>query len=184
VDNIDVRLGGIHTLRQVAAASSSQEIPVVAVLASYICEHSPWPPSSEADYAEDFPLSDIPPMRFRAPDIQAALDGIGSLKKRSQALVALIGADLRRAAIQGYFRGAYFSGSNLARAVFAADTDLRGTILTDVNFEEARNLDDCRLKGAIASPATKWPAGLDPSAKEVTIRDPTSTFGIRVRQAK
>jgi hypothetical protein len=146
---LEVRLGGIYALEQIAKASRDHHWPIVEVLTAYVREHAPWRPE------------DIPPLAGElrskpAPDIQAILTVLGSKPAPDiQAILTVLGRrtrtfgkgenqciDLAGTAL----RGADLSGADLEGA------DLRGAHLEEANLAEAclegANLAGAHLEGA------------------------------------
>lgn len=150
-DKIDIRLGGIYALERIARDSAEDGATIAEVLTAFIRGRAPWPPTRPDQPGEDTPVMEIPFLRYRAPDVQAALTVFGRQPSltRSQPLnlgdidlrrAALINADLGRARLLG----AQLQGSNL-----------RGARLQYVN------LDHAQLQGARFNAGTVWPEGFD-----------------------
>jgi hypothetical protein len=157
-ETIQVRLGAIYTLERLTrTAEPNDRLTVYQLLAAYVKARSPWPPrpldkdAQNRRVARYRPL-EIQSLRKRSPDVQAALDVIGSLKKdlpRGQKYVAfLTDVDLRGAELlSGAVRGSALNGASLEGA------DLRGAVLDYANarvpLEKPHpSLRDADLRGA------------------------------------
>jgi uncharacterized protein YjbI with pentapeptide repeats len=161
-DKIDVRLGGIYALEQIARDSSTEHGAIVEILTAYVRGHA------ARDGPEQQP-GEPPPLRQRAMDVQAALTvlgrrevapgdapvlELGGLDLRNAALpdanlsaarlagTDLSGTDLRRADLQGAdLPAALLIGSDLRRAT------LRGARMPNADLRKAR-LAEADLEGA------------------------------------
>jgi hypothetical protein len=186
-ESVEVRIGGMQALRQIALTSNSQIAPVTFIITAFVQHRSPWPPPDDAEYPKDFSMDEIPPLRFRAPDVQTALDIIGELKVskvQPRPAIILIACDLRRAAFFGDYNCARFNESNLARASFNEDTDIEGASLLRANLENTHGLSKLSLKGVIADNETRWPNSIDPTASGVVVRSDKTSFGRRVHRKR
>jgi hypothetical protein len=76
-EELDVRLGGIYALVRIAHDSPPDQEAITEILAAYIRRHSPWPPAPGDQYAATAPIDEIPELRIRAADVQAALSALG-----------------------------------------------------------------------------------------------------------
>jgi Pentapeptide repeats (8 copies) len=111
--SLDVRLGGIYGLERIARDSPSELETVGDILAAYIRQHSPWPPMREGQWPEATPLDQIPELRMRSADVQAALSALGR-GAASGKVVDLSDVDLRRADLShSQLQCALFSCSHL-----------------------------------------------------------------------
>jgi hypothetical protein len=72
-DKPDVRLGGIYALERIAKDSAYDRAAVAEVLTAFIRGRVPWPPARPDQPGEDTPIEEILFLRYRAPDVQAAL---------------------------------------------------------------------------------------------------------------
>jgi uncharacterized protein YjbI with pentapeptide repeats len=107
-DKLDVRLGGIYALEQIARASPSEHGAIVEILAAYVRGHA-GAPAPDAEPAG-------PALRVRAADVQAALTVLGrrTVLAGDPPVLQLDGLDLRAAALAGArFDLADLSGSDL-----------------------------------------------------------------------
>ena len=87
-DKVDVRLGGIYGLEQIAKQSSKDRLQVFEVLSAYVRHHA------RGDPKRPQPLE----LQARAPDVQAAVTVLGRRDvSTSDPPLDLHGADLRRA---------------------------------------------------------------------------------------
>lgn len=167
---LDVRLGGIYALERIAKDSIQDRFAIVEVLTAYVRGHAPWPPrpavitdggqywlerfeSTEPLEGPEHELSDIPPLRARAADVQAVmtvlgrLAGIENLGFLELSAVDLRKADLREATlVHVNFTGANLHGSTLAGARFPAG-DFRAVNLREANLFGA-DLREADLSGA------------------------------------
>jgi uncharacterized protein YjbI with pentapeptide repeats len=172
---LDVRLGGIYELEQLAWQADDRRLVIYEVLSAYIRQHgSP----SRGPTRQD--------LQARAPDVQAALTVLGrrkhsqedpplNLRHTSLEGAYLVGAnlrgvkfgaaDLRHADLSGAdlygaelermrLDGADLSGASLGR-VRLGGADLEGTVLTDAVLTEAN------LSGAVLRKANLGNARLD-----------------------
>jgi hypothetical protein len=113
-DKLDLRLGGIYALERIAKNSNDDRDTIAEILAAFVRQRSPWPPSQPGQYRDDFPIRQQPPLRTRAPDIQAALTvlGRGGFTRQGTLQLDLAAVDLRRAALDG----AHLEGASLREA--------------------------------------------------------------------
>jgi len=140
-DKIDIRLGGIYALERIARDSARDHPTVMAVLATFVREHSHDPdahtaPSRSPGRPEENTggTSSSPPARTRfRPDLQAALTVIGRRNSdKDTDRIDLCGADL--------------TGANLV------DADLNGVNLNGA-FLNGAHLNGAHLNGAHLSGA-------------------------------
>jgi hypothetical protein len=157
-DSLDVRLGGIYALARIAHDSDTHRLAIFEILTAYVRGHAPWPPppglEGEPLYPADMPLEEIPILKVRLPDVQAALIVLGERPVRDDdPPVDLHDTDLRRADLHGthlemahlrkvhlekaYLRGAYLEKANL-REAHLEETDLREAHLEKANLYLAR----------------------------------------------
>jgi uncharacterized protein YjbI with pentapeptide repeats len=166
-DKLDVRLGGIYALEQIARDSSSEHGAIVEILTAYIRGH--------ASRANPEPVEPPPPLRLRAADVQAAMTVLGrrevapgdppalelggldlrsaTLPEANLAAADLAGVDLSGADLRGSdlrhadLRHAWFAGADLRKAT------LRGASLQNANLQLAMlaeaDLDGADLEQAI-----------------------------------
>ena len=165
-DKIDIRLGGIYALERIARDSARDHPTVMAVLATFVREHSHDPdahtaPSRSPGRPEENTggTSSSPPARTRfRPDLQAALTVIGRRNSdKDTDRIDLCGADLTGANLVdadlngvnlngaflngAHLNGAHLSGAHLVRA------NLNGAHLSEVDLTCA-NLTRANLNGA------------------------------------
>jgi hypothetical protein len=195
-DRLEVQLGGIYGLEQIAQQAPDNRAAVTQVLVAYLHRRSPRPANAPTQPAQPQPL------RVRAPEVQAALTVLGRRwpVSRPDPPLDLSNLDLRGAIIQaGYIivdpaarpelwyanlngadlrgtdlRGAVFLGVELVGAHFDG-ADLRGANLELAAFPavgmHAEHLDaelkDADLRGALADGSTRWPEGFDWRAEGV-----------------
>jgi uncharacterized protein YjbI with pentapeptide repeats len=168
-DKLDVRLGGIYALEQLAADSevARDQATIVEVLSAFVRVHSQ-PRYQLKEQGSELPVSDMTEecmAEFKRPpdDVQAAVTVLARLPERPELPRAdFNGAFLRRAImVKGQMAftevplgvvtwhsitASDAATGNLARATFA-NTDLRGALFASANLTEARFL-DADLAGA------------------------------------
>jgi hypothetical protein len=159
---LDARLSSIHTLEDIANELDDWAT-VQYILARYVTNRAPWPPSLPWQPPLDEPIGSVS-LNSWAPDVQSALSVLGRRNPtRSGAntyyknlylwRADLRGADLSNAKLEEVT----LEGSNLQAA------DLRGANLSDAKFKRTE------LQGAIASLTTVWPKEFEPRNYEVVI---------------
>jgi hypothetical protein len=101
---LDVRLGGIYALERITRDSPADRATVAEVLCAYVRTHSPWPPKLEGQPSVESSLQDIPELRVRAPDVQAALTVFSRNKLHGTVYprLDLSQTDLRKAELFGF----------------------------------------------------------------------------------
>jgi hypothetical protein len=162
-ENLDVRLGGIYALERIANDSSRDRATVAEVLTAFVRGHAPWPPTRPGQYVEDASIREIPVLRVRAPDVQAALTVLGRRKPShgAEKPLDLTATDLRRAdltdaQLQGaifdhaVLEGADLSGAQLQDAFLSIRLSL--TFLAAAGMQRA-HLDGADLRGAFLNGA-------------------------------
>jgi pentapeptide repeat protein len=116
VNNLDVRLGGIYGLEQIARDSRDDRtrLATYEVLTAYVREHAPWNPSAAVA------LENLSELQARAPDIQAVMTVLGRRDvSTGDPTIDLHGVDLRRANLESALldraelRGVHLDGANL-----------------------------------------------------------------------
>ena len=163
-EQLEVRLGGIHTLARIAQESPADHWPIMETLTAFVREKARLPyPNGKAVEA----LKEKEQEAGRTlPDVQAALTAIGrrcivhdtdgqrlDLNGTNLSRVNLENAHLERANLSGAFlmrallagahlEGAYFSGAHLDGAI------LQFAQLTRASLEGA-HLDEANLRGAV-----------------------------------
>jgi uncharacterized protein YjbI with pentapeptide repeats len=159
-DKLEVRLGGIYALERIAGDSGRDHGAIMEILAAYARRHAGRAGSGEtSDTAGS--LNALPPLRVRAPDLQAVMTVLGRRRAvgNNRGVLQLAEVDLRRAALPG----ADLRGVNLAAADLSA-TDLRRADLRDADLRgaELRNADvvGARLDGARLQDANLWASDL------------------------
>jgi len=201
-DKPGVRIGAIYAFEHVAKASDKLRQGIHELLAGYVRAQSQWKHHDSSTYtavddpAEDEPAQDeLPLLKVRAPDVQAALTVLG---RRSELLDEVVelqsadlrfcylgGANLRRAIIsRAMAASADFSGCNLAEAWLRrsnfrdakfVNADLRGATLCDAilvgaDFSGA-DLAGAVLTNAVFDDATRWPSGFTLHTEAVHLTD-------------
>ena len=158
---LEVRLGGIYALEQIAKDSTEYYGPVIEVLTAYVRQNAPWPPKpqKEKDTEEDSPSEPRPPA-----DIQAILDVLmrreeDRVPERYRVHIDLQDTDLRGAQLRRLERRdgeTRFSRTNLREAYFfradlswarltAADLQSAGFVGANLKFADLQEAD---LQGA------------------------------------
>jgi uncharacterized protein YjbI with pentapeptide repeats len=143
---LDVRVGGIYALEQVARDATEDRTPIVEILTSYLQEHDPWQPGATAIPLPQQVLVGPPSTALRA-DFQAVVTVLGRRVRNpsSPDYVNLVGVDLRG----GDLHDAHFEGANLGDAHLEGAT-LRGAHLEGANLGgahfEGANLGDAHLE--------------------------------------
>jgi hypothetical protein len=176
-DKLDLRLGGIYALERIAKNSNDDRDTIAEILAAFVRQRSPWPPSQPGQYRDDFPIRQQPPLRTRAPDIQAALTvlGRGGFTRQGTLQLDLAAVDLRRAALDGAhlegasLREAHLEGARLVGAhldgAFLNGVHLDGASLSDAHLDGARlhgaHLNGALLNGAHLEGADLWDVHLE-----------------------
>jgi Pentapeptide repeats (8 copies) len=160
-DKLDMRLGGIYALERIAKDSAYDGSTIAEVLTAFIRGRVPWPPARPHQPSEDTPIKEIPFLRYRAPDVQAALTTLGRQPSMTASQpINLSDTDLRRADL---------SNADLQAA------RLLGTQLQGANLRAARlqrvNLSHAQLQGARSNAKTVWPDGFDWKAAGVILQD-------------
>lgn len=168
-DTLDVRLGGLYALENLAKVAQEERGQVIEVLAAFVRVHAPRrgvPEPAPADADEEDEGLWLP-MRQRAPDVQTALQVLGRLRRAGGPVLALSDTDLRRSDLRrmslarawitnATLRDANIRGGSLAGARLTG-SDLSGLEASGVSFERAElqgarlrraNLSGCDLRGA------------------------------------
>jgi Pentapeptide repeats (8 copies) len=158
-DKQDVRLGGLYALERIAKDSAQDRATIAEVLAAFIRGHAPWPPARPDQPHEDTPIQEIPYLRYRAADVQAALTVLGRQPSMTRSQPPnLSDTDLRRADL---------SNANLQGARLLG-TRLQGTNLRAAQLQRV-NLFGAQLHGARSNAKTVWPEGFDWKAAGVEL---------------
>jgi hypothetical protein len=183
--SVDVRVGGIYALEDLARDSRAHRDQVIEVLVAYVREHSPWPPR-DAD-AEATPPPAAVDVRAvikvlarrdttRDPERALRLDlGSTNLREVLAAGLSLRGGRLWRARLDGaILPSADLTGANLVGARFddasLRDATLDGAALTaaslrDADLEGVQYDSKTKWDGAVYSDGTTWPTDeFDPVA--------------------
>ena len=182
-DHLDVRLGGIYALERIARDSPNDRATIGEVLTAYLRGRAPWPPRLPDQPPVAVPIREVPFLRLRAPDVQAALTVLGRghfatpdpeappldladtdlrrayLSKASLQRARLYSADLRRA----HFDDVNLQGATLNRAklqeAHLRNANLQDAVLHEANLQDA-NLSEANLQGADLSRANLQGANL------------------------
>jgi hypothetical protein len=161
---LDVQLGGIYALERIAKDSPPDRNTITEVLCAYIRTHSPWPPSLPEQPDAKRSIDDVPSVRTRAPDVQAAITVLSrrSLIPEGSQPLDLRRVDLRKLHFDGLqlgqvdFGNAHLEGSHLPNARLQGarlgDAHLQEAILTNACLKHAHfwrtNLEGANLQGA------------------------------------
>jgi len=168
-DSIDVRLGGLYELEQLARQAPERHQVIIEVVGAFIREHARRPAKVTT------------PRTRPAQDVAAALAILGRRSiENGEPLADLHGVDLGRADIGGAslvrvdLRGASLADASLVRVdlrgASLVNANLQGVLLVGANLDGARlsgtdlrgaNLRGASLRGALANHATQWPHGFD-----------------------
>jgi uncharacterized protein YjbI with pentapeptide repeats len=187
-DKIDIRLGGIYALEQIANDSSKYHWTIVEILSAFVRERCPIEkvaPESEVQLDPNNKDSESTIKKVKA-DVQAALTVMGRRKleqdpegKRIDLReVNISGADLNEAKLIGaYLIDANLNGAYLIRANLSG-ADLSSAYLSGANFSDAylsgANLSDANLCDANLSGANLGGADLSrANLIEANFRDAT-----------
>jgi len=134
---LEIRLGGIYALEQIARESEKNYWPIMEIFTAYVRENSAMPKdkTGKLDYASATPV---------AADIQAILTVLGRRERKYREIeyqrLDLIRTNLRRAILPyANLRGANFTRANLQDAEFTG-ADLSQATLTDANLQGANFL--------------------------------------------
>jgi hypothetical protein len=159
-DNTDVRVGGIYALRRIADNSPSDRNTVQFILGTYVRTHASWPVGMPDGPEHPTPVVDhhLPWLHVRAPDIQAAMDALGTRAPSPQPRRLYVSrVDLRSVQLGGArLTDTQFRHANLARAwlrgIRLDRSDLMSTDLRQANLEQASlvevNLRDAYLEAS------------------------------------
>jgi hypothetical protein len=176
--NVDVRVGGVYALKRVAKNSAEDRSAITTILATYVQAHALRTP--DAPESADFGLvaaeRGVLWLRYRAPDVQAALDVLTSRTPADdEPPIFLSHTDLKNARMSGgtwrqlICRHSDLRGVRLRNAQMDSadltDTDLRGAALDGARLVDAvlegANLEDADLRGADVRGADFTGARLD-----------------------
>jgi hypothetical protein len=135
-DNMDVRLGAIYSLEQIAKTSEGDREAIAEILTAYVRIHAAWRGRQWRGWRPSALASRdrLQGLRARAPDVQAVMTVLGrrELPPGKTDPLLLPHVDLREAGlIEANLEGADLRGANLERA------DLRGANLRRAHLEGA-----------------------------------------------
>jgi uncharacterized protein YjbI with pentapeptide repeats len=122
---LDVRVGGIYALEQVARDATEDRRPIVEILASYLREHDRWQPSGTMPSSH--PDTPGAPQTGLRADFQAIVTILRRVQNASSPAVNLRGVDLGG----GELRDAHLEGADLGYA------HLEGADLSFAHLEKA-----------------------------------------------
>ena len=173
--NIELRLGGIYALEQIARESARDHWTVMEVLSAYVRRHAPAlasAPAAGANGHEPAPAAadEALPPKTPAIDIQAILTVLGRRNRNSRRepqghSLNLAGTDLEGADLsEAHFEKANLRDARLERATLTQacldGADLRGAHLERANLMEA-SLQRAELGGAHLERANLMEARLE-----------------------
>jgi hypothetical protein len=162
-DKLDVRLGAIYALEQIARDSTELHWPIMEVLTAYLREHGS---STDQSFDPRFPIDQPYDPRFRIPsDHQAIATVIGRRRAEQDPgdqRLNLRGVDLRAADLRwAQLRGALLLESLLMRANFEG-AHLEQALLMGAHLERANlqgaHLEEANLQQAFLNAA--WMGGV------------------------
>jgi len=185
---VEIRVGGIYALEQIARASEEDYWPIMEVLTSYVRQHAPLVSREYLNGQKDVVVEEVQTSRgssekaeptegsFATPDIQAITDvlrrrnryfGHGEPEPLDLHLTNLSGANflqanLNRASLnRASLRGADFQGADLREADLRG-ADLQGADFQNANLREAYGLTQDMIEQTVGSNETKLPEDLNP----------------------
>jgi uncharacterized protein YjbI with pentapeptide repeats len=131
-EKVDVRLGGIYLLEQIARDSPELHWPIVEILTAFIREHT------KPDTGATPSSNKVPSSRTVAADVQAALTVLGRRNsERDRGRLYLHGTNLQGAELsEANLQEAELSEANLHGAILGG-TNLQGATLVKANLQEA-----------------------------------------------
>jgi hypothetical protein len=145
-DRLEVRLGGIYGLEQIAQQAPDNRLAVTQVLIAYLHRSSPAAARPTTKPAEST-TQPVEPLRVRAPDVQAALTILVRRKPlATDPRLDLSDLDLRGADISGQILVTNLRITAL-RVGDLRDADLRGTDLRGATFSQVY-LEGADFRGA------------------------------------
>jgi uncharacterized protein YjbI with pentapeptide repeats len=155
---VGVRVGAVCILEQLARTSADARPGIHELLAAHIRAESTWTHHDPVTFTAIEPdpapgdQSDIPLLKVRASDIQAALTALGRRTEVPGEAIELQSTDLRAC----YLGGANLRGSFMGRAMLAlsdlTNADLSQAWLRRTNFRGAI-LINCDLRNAVLTEA-------------------------------
>jgi hypothetical protein len=191
-DHLDVRLGGIYALERIARDSPNDRATIGEILTAYIRGHAPWPPRLEHQPPIDTPVREVPFLRLRAADVQAALTVLGrghfANPDPEAPQLDLTDTDLRRAYLsRADLRRARLYSADLRRVRFD-DVNLQGASLNRANLQEAHLL-NANLQNAFLQEANLQHANLsDANLQGADLRHAnlrgTNLLGVNLKDAR
>jgi hypothetical protein len=175
---LEIRIGGIYALEQIAQDSVQYYGQIMEILTAYLRENSPWPPkdasvlpSAESKVHKWTRWRKTETISFfsgAATDVQAVLDVLGRREEARVPITYRVSFDLTETDLQGAnlvgidLAGASLVGANLQGA-WLVRANLEKADLTGANLQQAwlsgarltrARLTDARLEGAHLSGAT------------------------------
>ena len=145
--SLDVRVGGIYALEQVARDATEYRTPVLEVLTSYLREHDRW----QAPMPSPQPDATAGPPQVRA-DVQAVVTALRQREPDSSSPMHLHEVDLRGADLTGaHLERADLTGAHLEQADLPG-AHLEQADLTGAHLEGAV-LNGAHLEGAVLNGA-------------------------------
>jgi uncharacterized protein YjbI with pentapeptide repeats len=137
-DQLDVRIGGIYALEQIARDAAELHWPIVEILTALIREHTKRDAGARVRSEQPERDQEIASSRKVAADIQGALTVLGRRNSdRHLGRVDLGEANLQGAQLEGAnLQDAYLRGANLQEA-YLEEANLQGAQLEGVNLQDA-----------------------------------------------
>jgi uncharacterized protein YjbI with pentapeptide repeats len=148
-DKLALRLGGIYALERIAKDSEPDRSTIAEVLCAYIRTNSPWPPNQPGQPNAREAIADVPSLRTRAPDLQAAITVLSrSIPPDGSQPLDLRRVDLRRLLFGELRLGRVDLGNAHLEQAILQDAQLQEARFGDAQLKEA-NLANARLEGAL-----------------------------------
>jgi len=152
---VEVRLGGLYALEQIARESQPYYWPIMQIMGSYVKHHAPLDPEVQLGDHKETKLG------HTNEDIQAVIDIVGrragEYNKEDKDRIDLEGTSLLHTSFTGgNFTGAWFRRADLRRSHFGyanlreasfVGADLRQAIFNDVRNLEGVSFDRANLEG-------------------------------------
>ncbi len=143
--SVVARIGSIYAMERIARNSAADRDAILFLLGAFVRIHSPWPVGAPDGPRHPTAAVDenLPWMRVRAPDIQAAMGALGRLpRSREEPTISLSRVDLRSVALRdSRLNGSRFRYANMARSVLGGvwleNADLTGADLRLVSLDHA-----------------------------------------------
>jgi uncharacterized protein YjbI with pentapeptide repeats len=201
-DKIDIRLGGIYALEQIAIDSAKYHWTIVEILSAFVREKCPLdnfdPPAGNSEQtsveAQSEQKTSVSAPKKVGVDIQAAMTVLGRRKAQDPPdksidlrSVNLPFIEIQEASLRGAnLSGADLSGANLIRAdlseAFLYGANLSGADLDEADLNEA-NLSGANLSGADLGGANLYGANLNEANLSGAFLDGAKLYGANLHGA-